>query len=194
MKRKMIGILLLFPMLLEAQSLVEKLDSDDLSSAIKMLGIEAFKYDFGKQDIQYSLTVHVDELVDGSITKSKSYQFGNWTTEQLKKELKFFSRRTSDTSSTYWFKFSHPNMETTERFVLPAEFRKIPHSWKQIAPGEIVYDKKVPLLFYGMNWEGLRKGRKVMLFCWGEEITREMDDPILKKVRHMFLISYELKK
>lgn len=194
MRQYLLGVLFLFPAISGAQPPVEKLDSDDLTSAIKMLGVDVFKYDFSKQDPAYSLTVHVDEVVDGSITKSKSYQFGTWTTEQLKKELKFLSRRTSDTSSTYWFKFSHPNMETTERFVLPAEFRKIPHSWKQIAPGEIAYDKKVPLLFYGMNWEGLRKGRKVMLFCWGEEIKREMDDPILKNVRHMFLISYELKK
>jgi hypothetical protein len=192
MKHRLAGILLLVPILLGAQPQVEKLDSDDISSAIKMLGLEIFKYDFSKQDLQYSLVIHVDEIVNTTIVKNKSYKLGSWTAEQEKK-IKIISKVTSDTASTYWLKISHPNMETQERFNIPKEFIKI-HFWKQITSGEIEYNKKTPLLFYGTGWEAVLNGRKVLRFCWGEEVSRDMSNPTLKKIEHMILISYELVK
>ena len=57
MKQKLAGLFLLFPLFLGAQPLVEKLDTDDISSAIKMLGIEIFKYDFCKQAPEYNLVI-----------------------------------------------------------------------------------------------------------------------------------------
>jgi len=193
MKQSLTGILLVFSFLLEAQPPLEKLDTEDIGSAIKMLGVEIFKYDFSKQESQYNLIVHIDEMVDGSITKSRSYKLGSWTSEQTNRELRIFSRIASDTASAYWIKVSHPNMESMERFEVPAEFRKI-HFWKQIVPGEIEYDKKIPLLFYGMGWEAELKGRKVLRFCWGEDVMRDLSNQTLKKIRHMLLISYELVK
>ena len=43
-------------------------------------------------------------------------------------------------------------------------------------------------------WEDSYKGQKIYRFCWGEDITRKMDNENLNKVEHMLLISYELKK
>lgn len=193
MRSLLVVTLLLVSTILDAQPPIEKPDTEDVALAIKMLGVDVFKYDFGNQDIQYALVVYIDELVDGSVIKSKSYKLGNWTAENSKRELRIFSKISSDTASVYWIKVSHPNMETMERFEVSPEFRKI-HFWKQIVPGEISYNKKVPLLFYGLAWEAELKGRKVLRFCWGEEIARDMNNPTLRKVRHMFLVSYELVK
>ncbi len=193
MKQKLAGLFLLFPLFLGAQPLVEKLDTDDISSAFKMLGIEIFKYDFSKQAPEYNLVIHVEEIVNGSVIQNKRYELGNWGKDQIKKELKIVSKITSDTTSTYWIKLSHPNMETTQRYYVSAEFRKI-HFWKQITSGEIDYNQKVPLLFYGMGWEDTLKGRKILRFCWGDDVNRDMNNPTLKKIKHMILISYQLTK
>ena len=193
MKHKLVGLLILFPLLLKAQPPVDKLDTGDISSAMKMLGVEIFKYDFSKQDLGYKLVIHIEEIIDGAVTQNKRYELGNWGQEQIKKELTVISKITSDTTSTYWLKLSHPNMEIMQRFSITAPFRQI-HFWKQITPSEIEYNKKIPLLFYGMGWEDILKGRKVLRFCWGEEVNRDMQNPTLKKIRHMILISYELIK
>lgn len=191
MKQILTATLLLFTILAHGQGLNEELESADIKAALKMLGIEIFKYDFSQQKEDFNLIIHLDELADDSVIISKSYNLGKWDSVAKLKELRIIPKISSDTTSIYWVKISHPNMEFTERFDISPEFRH-PHFWHQIQPGEIVYSKKTPLVFYGMSWESEFNGMKIRRFCWGQQIDREMKNETLKKVGHMILISYEL--
>eukprot|EP01029_Cantina_marsupialis_P024551 TRINITY_DN633834_c0_g1_i1.p1 TRINITY_DN633834_c0_g1~~TRINITY_DN633834_c0_g1_i1.p1 ORF type:complete len:174 (+),score=11.02 TRINITY_DN633834_c0_g1_i1:41-523(+) len=156
-----------------------------------MLGLEVFKYNFDSINQDYQLLIHIDEIANDSIIKSKSFKFQNWNADQNNKEIKFISRIASDSTDTYWIKISHPKMVTKVPFNIAKKYRHT-HYWQQVKEGPIEYNKKTPLLFYGMAWEFEYKGKKGRRFCWGEEFKRDLSNEVLKKVEHMILISYEL--
>ncbi|MBI9058460.1 MAG: DUF5041 domain-containing protein [Labilibaculum sp.] len=186
-----IALLTLPSTALNAQTFNDKLEVDDVSDALKMLGLEVFKYNFDSINQDYQLLIHIDEIANDSIITSKSFKFRNWNAEQKNKEIKFISKIASDNADTYWIKIVHPKMVTTVPFNIAEKYRHI-HHWQQIKKGPIEYNRKTPLLFYGMAWEDEYNGKKFRRFCWGEEIGRDLSNKTLKKVEHMILISYEL--
>jgi len=193
MKKLLIGLILIIPFFASAQSLNKTLEPKDVSTALKMMGLEVFKFDFESVKDGYNLIVHIEEFENDSIIKHKKHQFGSWKPEAKTKELKLFSKISSNTTETYWLSIVHLNGECTDRFDIASQFRK-KHYWLPIKQGEIVYEQKMPLLFYGMAWEDELNGIKVLRFCWGEKVDRDMKNETLKKVEHKILISYELVK
>jgi len=192
-KITLIALFVIMPMFISAQSLNRELKSEDISAALKMIGLEVYKYSFDASNIDYNLILHLEEIANDSILNKKSYNLGKWKPEIKTKELKIISNISSDTSETYWLNIVHPNMEFVQPFNISKAFRKA-HYWMQIKQGEIVYEQKTPLLFYGMAWEDEFRGMKILRFCWGEDIGRDMKNETLKKVEHKILVSYELVK
>lgn len=193
MKKLLIGLILLIPYFASAQSLNKTLESQDISTALKMMGLEVFKFNFESVKDGYTLIVYIDEFENDSIIKHKKHQFGSWKPDAKVKELKLFSKISSATAETYWLNIVHPNRECTDRFDIASRFRKA-HYWMPIKQGEIVYEQKTPLLFYGMAWEYELNGRLVRRFCWGEEVDRDMKNKTLNMLEHKIVISYKLVK
>nr|WP_319509623.1 hypothetical protein [uncultured Draconibacterium sp.] len=191
MKQILTCTLLVITFLANGQRPIEKLESGDIQAALNMNGIEIFKYDISKKTENSKLIIHLDEIANDSIIKSKSYNFGKLDSAAKIKDLRIISYISSDTASVYWMKIGYSIMETKIRFDIPNEFRNA-HYWLEIEPGEIEYNKKTPLVFCGLSWESEMNGMKFRRFCWGAKVDREMKNKTLKNVKHMILISYEL--
>lgn len=191
MKQILTCTLLVITFLANGQKPNEKLESADIQAALNMIGIDIFKYDFSKKTENSGLIVHLDEIANDSIIKSKSYNFGTLDSTAKIKDLRIIPYISSDTASVYWIKIGYSKMELKQRFDIPNEFRNA-HYWLQIEPGEIEYNKKIPLVLCGMSWESEINGMKIRRFCWGTKVDREMKNKTLKNVKHMILISYEL--
>ncbi|QGY42915.1 DUF5041 domain-containing protein [Maribellus comscasis] len=178
--------------LLFSQKLVTELNSGDIRSALKLANIEIHKFNFSEADTVHNLTIYLDEIADDSIINHKEYNFGRWSNDLTKRQLKIMSKIDSAKDSVYFITLSHPGMQLSARFDISPEFCKN-HAWMDVKQDEILYDKKTPLLFFGMFWEDEFNGQKVYRFCWGEEVTREMNNVSLDQIDHMILVSYELK-
>jgi len=195
MKFKLLLIILILPFsfIAKSQNIQKELSQSDIKKALKIKGLEIFKFNFDSVDTDYNLTVHIDEISKDSILKTEVRHFYSWQKDSKKKNLSIITNKNRHSPATSYINFIHPNIESTIRFDFSEKFNR-EHIWRSIKPGKIVYNKKVPLLFYGMMWEDSYKGQKIYRFCWGEDITRKMDNENLNKVEHMLLISYELKK
>lgn len=192
MKNLTITFVLIISSLLpsKAQELVQNLNFDDVKKAFKLANIELFKFDFDYVDTTKNLIIHVDELYKDSIANHKQFNFGTWNSSETK-QFTVLSKINSDKDSIYFITLSHLRMELSTRFNISPEYRKA-HYWMNIEQEKIAYDQKVPLLFYGQAWEDEFNGQKILKFCWGDEVTRKMDNPSIKNIDHMILISYEL--
>lgn len=193
MKMKIIicFFLLIFPNLTKSQELIEDLNTKDLNDAIEMLGIDIFKFNFDSIENDYGLKIYLEEIAKDSVIKQQVKNFGPWDNESKHKRLKIISETKKD--SVVKIKLLHPNMEIMPKFDIKPVYRKA-HFWEPIKQNGLNYDEKTPLIFYGMSWEDEYKGKKIRRFCWGEKITRKMDNENLDKIEHMILISYELVK
>ncbi len=192
MKSFIIALLALLPAFLQAQTPDPELTPEDLRSALRLTGIQIFKYDFDSVKAGYKMILFLEERVKDSVITRKEYTIREWKNDEPH-TLTILSKVSSPRAETYWINVIHPQMQFLERFDIPEEYRQ-PHFWKQIKQGAIVYEKKTPLLFYGMAWPDTLNGMQIRRFCWGEEVGREMRNKTLKKVEHMILISYKLEK
>jgi len=192
-KALLITLILFFPFIVVSQSLKSELNSTDIRAALKLSGLEIFKFNFDSVKPDYNLIVYIEEISKDSIICKETSRIRPWKSELLKKELSIITKTSSDTSSVYWINLLHPNMRRTIPFNILPKYRET-HIWMPIKQNEIVYDQKIPLLFYGMMWKDSYKGQQIRRFCLGGDITRKMENKNLKKVEHMLLISYELKK
>jgi hypothetical protein len=189
----LILLILSFSFIGKSQNIQKGLSQADIRNALKIKGLEIFKFDFDSIDTDYNLTIHIEEIGNDSVIETKVRNFYSWQKDLAKKNLTIITNKNSNSPSTSYISFIHPNSETSIRFDFSEKFNR-EHIWKPIKQGKIVYNQKVPLLFYGMMWEDSFLGQKIYRFCWGEDITRKMDNENFNKIEHMLLISYELKK
>ncbi|KJF42931.1 DUF5041 domain-containing protein [Draconibacterium sediminis] len=183
----------LIPALSFAQKSISELNSKDLRASLKLLGVEVFKYDFSDAEPNCGLTIYIEEYNKDSLLSSHPFNFGLWDKDLGEKEFELIAKVSSDTTQTYWLNLIHPKMQVKDRINVAPEFRNA-HYWMEIEEGELEYDKKIPLLFYGQAWEDEIQGMKIRRFCWGQAIGRDMKNENLEKIEHMVLISYELKR
>lgn len=193
MKKLIIFLIILYPLVCIGQEPIKELNSADIRSSLKLLGLEVFKYDFSPVKDDYGLTIYIDQYVNDSLVLSKPYAFGKWEADAEQKEFKLISHIESDTSDVYWLNLVHPNMELNSKVDIPVGYRNA-HYWMELAPGDIEYETKVPLLFCGLSWEDEIQGMKIRRFCWGEDVQRDMQNETLDNIEHMILVSYELTK
>ena len=193
MKKILFILTILSPLLGFGQKSITELDSKDLRSSLKLLGVEVFKYDFSDVEPNCGLTIFVDEYNKDSLVSSKPFNFGSWDKVPENKEFELISKVSSDTAQTYWLNLIHPRMQMVTRVDVAPEFRNA-HYWMEIEQGKIEYEKKIPLFFYGQSWEAELQGMKIRRFCWGEAVGRDMKNESLENIEHMVLISYELKR
>ena len=178
--------------LTKSQELMKQVNTDDVKNALEMLGVNIFKYDFSHVENDCQLKMYYEEFAGDSVISQKVWNFYNWEKDEQPKTLKIIAS-TANKDGKYEIRTIHPNATRTYTFDIIEKYRE-PHYWKTIKQEYLVYNKKTPLVFYGMSWEEELRGKKVRRFCWRTEITREMDNKQLEKVEHMILISYQLNK
>jgi len=192
MRNIILTLFALLPAFLQAQTFDPELTTEDLKAALKLTGINIFKYDFDSAKAGYKMILFLEEMVKDSVITRKEYTIREWKNDEPR-TLTILSKVPSPRTETYWINVIHPRMQFLERFDIQEKYRQ-PHYWKEIKQGAIVYEKKTPLLFYSMAWPDTLNGVQIMRFCWGDEVDREMKNETLKKVEHMILISYMLVK
>ena len=177
-----------------SQNLLNDYKQDDYKAALELLGVNIYKFSFENIKDNYDIKIIVDEVTPDSIIFSKQFHFNPFKIEETQfNEIKIISKRESYTSETLWLKIMHPNQHTLARFDIN-EIYRVSHLWREFKEGELEYEKKVPILLYGTAWEvEYPNGVKLMKFC-PNELKRDLSNEELKKMKHYFIISYELTK
>jgi len=177
-----------------SQNLLNDYKQDDYKASLELLGVNIYKFSFENIKDNYDIKIIVDEVTPDSIIFSKQFHFNPFKIEETQfNEIKIISKRESYTSETLWLKIMHPNQHTLARFDIN-EIYRVSHLWREFKEGELEYEKKVPILLYGTAWEvEYPNGVKLMKFC-PNELKRDLSNEELKKMKHYFIISYELTK
>jgi len=64
------------------------------------------------------------------------------------------------------------------------------HYWVRFAKSDFKIGEKIPLLFYGSEWDDIIDGKKVPRFCIHKPVSPDLDDETIKFMPHFFVVSY----
>ena len=177
---------------IHSQSISTDYTDEDFNAAFELLGLSLYKIDFAGMKENTYIKVTIDEHIPDSIINSKTYNFyPSKVKENQSNEIKVYSKRASYNSETIWLNIVHPSMHVLNRLDLDEQFRDT-HFWRNFEPGGLEYERKIPVLVYGMAWEvTYPSGVTLMKFC-PDNLHRDLSNEAFKKMNHYYIISYEL--
>ncbi len=172
----------------------------DLIDALSLAGIDIIHLDLEKVDRNYTLKVIVDEyagkgnLINSYTEVKRLIDYQQQTKEgNIEKKyinhLRVISKVTNNSFDQIFLMFSTEKFGKYSVLNIDEEFQR-KHYWVPFAKSDFKIGKKIPLLFYGSEWDEIIDGKKVPRFCSLPEMSPDLDDDTVKFIPHFFIMSY----
>ncbi|MFA6540895.1 MAG: DUF5041 domain-containing protein [Bacteroidota bacterium] len=180
----------------------QDISNKDVIEALQFAGIDIFKIPLDSIKQNYGFSIIADEYVTkDSIIFSDTLLsyftvYGKYN-EKMKAEdafidhFRFVSKILNNSYEKIFLLISTNSVETWREMTIDKKYAR-KHYWVRFAKQPQVIGQKIPLLFYGSEWDNIINGKKVPRYCSREELTKELNDPTIKFIPHFFIISYEL--
>jgi len=178
----------------------ENVSREDLIDALSFAGIDIIHLDLEKVDRNYTLKVIIDEyagkgnLISSHTEVKRLIEYRQRTKEgniekKYIKYLRVISKVTSSSFDQIFLMFSTEKFEKYSVLSINEKFQK-KHYWVPFAKSDFEVSRKIPLLFYGSEWDEIIDGKKVPRFCSHTEMSPDLDDDTVKFIPHFFVVSY----
>ena len=182
----------------------ENTSKNDLIDALNFAGINIISFDLEKFDRNCTFNILVDEYAGkdnliGSetlVNQSTEYKIpdedGHLENKYIEK-LRVVSKVLNNSFDKIYLMFSterftaHPVLNINEEYQ-----RK--HYWVRFAKSDFKIGEKIPLLFYGSEWDDIMNGKKVTRFCCRNEVPTDLNDSNIEFMPHFFVVSYLLEE
>lgn len=174
----------------------DKINNLDLIQALTMSGITINKFDLGKFDKKYNLSIIADEYKDGKIIHSETIMNPGNTYIHFKKDgkkyytdyidqIKIFTK-VSDSTLVLNIKTYAMEMK---RIIDTKKYSKDSfYNLRNYTDTQWVFNEKIPLLLFGSSW----KDGKINRFCGVNTLKKDdkNTNELLKLSPHYYIISY----
>lgn len=182
----------------------DKISKKDLIDALSFAGIDIISLDLKKVDKNYSFRVIIDEYAgkdnlicsDTAISQFTEYRK---PTKEEKWEIKYIdnlkviSKVINNSFDKIYLMFITDKFSAYRELHIDEDYQR-KHYWVRFAKSDFKIGEKIPLLFYGSEWDDIIDGKKVPRFCSHKEVSPDLDDETIKFIPHFFVVSYMLEE
>lgn len=171
----------------------EKVTVEDIKSALEFSGVEIFKFKIDKIKTDCKLYIIVDEYA------SKDNFIKTDTLMRLTDRTKgidlfrFIFRVVNGDYEKINFNITAGPTSVLDNFKIRKEYAR-KHYWRQFENSVFAYDKKIPLLLLGSEWDFTINDKKVPGFCGLTKIPADLSGEPVNSTPHFMVISYLLTK
>lgn len=178
----------------------DKTSKKDLIDALSFAGIDIISLDLGKVDRNYAFKVIIEEytgkdnLISSNIAISQFTEYrkptkdGKWEIKYID-SLRLISKVINNSFDKIFLMFTTEKFSAYRELNLDEDYQR-KHYWVRFAKSDFKIGEKIPLLFYGSEWDDIIDGKKVPRFCSKMEVSTDLDDETIKFIPHFFIISY----
>lgn len=180
----------------------DKISKKDLIDALSFAGIDIISLDLGKVDRNYAFKVIIEEYAgkdnlissDTAISSFTEYQKptkdGKWEIKYID-SLRLISKVINNSFDKIFLMFTTEKFSAYRELNIDEDYQR-KHYWVRFAKSDFKIGVKIPLLFYGSEWDDIIDGKKVPRFCSKIEVSTDLDDETIKFIPHFFIVSYLL--
>ena len=194
----------LFPNINYAQFIedYEMILKEDLVDALSFAGVDIIKINLGEVNSNYSFKIIIDEyagkdnfiksdtVISHFTEYNKPSKDGNWEKHYID-SLRLISKVLNNSFDKIYLIFSTGPFSVNAIMNLEKKYQK-KHYWVKFSKADLIIGDKIPILFYGSEWDDMINGVKVPRFCSKKELSRDLDEETIQFIPHYFIISYKL--
>lgn len=174
----------------EPESFFAKVDGDDISDALELLGINIYSIKLPVTNSEkYKLVVYTDNYIQNKETFKKKNEFSIVNEKHgSHRNLSLTIIKTGDCSLVIKWKApdgSTRSFENPKGRISGYEYRVLPFQFQEITPG-----RKIPILLLGSSWFDARING--IRFCSDLEINPDLKDEAFEKMPQYYIFSIEL--
>jgi len=181
---------LAYPQFLENYDNISK---KDLIDALSFAGIDIINLDLEKVERNYAFKVIIDEYAGkgnliSSITEISQFTEYRKPTKEGKWEIKYInslrliSKIVNNSFDKIFLMFTNEKFSKYSVLNIVDDYQR-KHYWVQFAKSDFKIGEKIPLLFFGSEWDDVIDDKKV-----------PRDDETIKFIPHFFVVSYMLEE
>jgi hypothetical protein len=180
----------------------EEISKKDLIDALSFTGLDIINLDLEKVDRNYAFKVIIEEyagkdnLISSNIAISEFTEYkkpaedGKWEIKYIH-SLRLISKVMNNSFDKIFLMFSTEKFDAYRELDIDGAYQR-KHYWVRFAKSDFKIGTKIPLLFYGSEWDDIIDGKKVPRFCSKIEVSTALDDETIKFITHFFIVSYML--
>jgi len=178
----------------------DKITKEDLIDALSFAGIDIISLDLEKVNQNYTFKIIIDEYAgkgnfissDTAISQSTEYRKptkdGEWEIDYID-SLRVISKVINNSFDKIYLMFITEKFSSYAALDIDGDYQR-KHYWVRFAKSDFKVGEKIPLLFYGSEWDDIIDGKKVPRFCIHKEVSPDLDDDTMKFIPHFFVVSY----
>jgi len=173
---------------------------EDLIDALSFAGIDIIHLDLEEIKQNYTFKIIIDEYAGKGNLISSNTEMMYHTEYQKRTEdgniekkhinhLRVISKVTNNSFDQIFLIFKIEPIVKYSVLNIDEEFQR-KHYWVPFSKSDFEVGKKIPLLFYGSEWDDIINGKKVSRFCSLNEISPDLNDETIQYIPHFFIVSY----
>jgi len=178
----------------------DDVSQEDLIDALSFAGIDIIHLDLEKVNQNYTFKIIIDEyagkdnLISSNVEMKDPTEYRKRTKDgNIEKKyinrLRVISKVTNNSFDQIFLMFETEPIAKYSVLNIDEEFQR-KHYWVRFSKSDFEVGKKIPLLFYGSEWDEIIDGKKVPRFCSHIEISPDLDDETIQYMPHFFVVSY----
>ena len=183
----------------------EGVTQEDIFLALQVFsGIDIYKFNLDSINQDYHIYIVADEYVKrDSIIKSdtlydyqalyKKYLPDGSSKDAYLDSLGIFTKVSNDSYNDVKLHIRTKAFGCISQIKFDNKYNR-KHYWVRFKKSKYSVGKKIPLLFYGSEWDGICDGQKCPRFCAPNNLNPELIEDEIINIPHFCVISYTLEK
>ncbi|MBU0473943.1 MAG: DUF5041 domain-containing protein [Bacteroidetes bacterium] len=173
----------------------ENIDKNDVLDALSFSGINIFNFQIDSTTENYDFYIIAEEYAgrDNLIKTDTLMGEGSFKISNEKiNEIRFITMITNSSYAKVKLQISTPSVLTWKELEMEKEYvRK--HYWVKFVKSDTKDNRKIPLLFFGSEWDAIINGQKTTRFCSLNEVPVDLSGDAISEMPHFYVLSYLLK-
>jgi hypothetical protein len=171
------------------------IDSRDIIDALSFSGIGIFKYDISPIIENRNFILIIEEYAGKNNLVKLDTLFESGELDILSDEItniRFLTKVVNDQYDNIHLYISIPGLSFWNNIKIESEYvRK--HYFVKFEKQTNDVDRKIPLLFFGSEWDSIYNGQETTRFCSLQRIPIDLTGDAFDEMPHFYIISYLLK-
>ena len=171
------------------------IDSRDILDAMAFSGIGIFKFKIDSLEKTFNFYLIAEEFAgkDNLIKTDTLLGGGGFklTNEKIN-EIRFLTKIKNDSFDKVDMFISTPVVSAWQSIEVEKKFAR-KHYWVRFENSDVNENHKIPLLFFGSEWDTIYNGQETTRFCSMDRVPVDLSGDAISEIPHFYVISYLLK-
>ena len=172
-----------------------EIEDKDIIDALAFSGIGIYKFEIDSLIEKHNFYLIIDEFAGKDNLIKSDTLFGlnpfQIPSEEVSK-IRFITKVVNNLYDKVSLYISTPHFSTWKEIEIDKKYRR-KHYWIEFEKSQNKINTKIPLLFFGSEWDDIYNGQMTTRFCSRDKMELDLSGDAINMIPHFYIIYYLIK-